>query len=123
MVYKFSLQPLPEYLYIKQHGSTENDFESLAELLRKIPSSKHMATYISPLLISLYFTEFLSAVSLNSSSNTANGSVTPELPPPLRQALSFIQQNYNKKLSTEQICEHCHLSPQHMIRLFKQHLV
>ena len=33
-----------------------------------------------------------------------------------------MQQNYDKKLSTEDIARYCHITPQHLIRIFKKHL-
>ena len=116
------LSLLPTHLYINHHGNTGDGFDELCTLLRQIPQKKISATYVSPLLISLKLVEFLSSVSINVISITASSTVPPDIPPPLRQALSFIQQNYNKKISTEQLCELCHLSPQHMIRLFRKHL-
>lgn len=120
--YQRRLSVLPDDIYVMQYGKTGDDFEYLAELLRKIPPSRHMATYTSPLLISLYFAEFLSTVSIDISQGISGEGTTSEIPPTLRKAITFIQQNYNKKISTDQLSEYCHISPQHMIRLFKQHL-
>ena len=43
-------------------------------------------------------------------------------PVPLQKALLYIEKNYRKKITTQQLSEFAGVSVQHMIRLFKTHL-
>lgn len=115
------LSHLPPYLYLRRHTQLGEDFDRISALLHQLLSIRHVDSYTTPMLISLYLAEFVTSISLHPEVTVAEETANRNLPPPLRQAVSFIQQNYDKKLSADSICAHCHISPQHLIRLFKKH--
>lgn len=116
------LSRVPSALYLPQKTVTGDHFEKASEILHKIPAGRRNAPQLAPLFVSLIFTEFLATLSQETVNDVHRGTEKSRLPLPLRQALTYVQQNYDKKLSTEDLCTHCNLSPQHLIRLFKKHM-
>ena len=113
---------LPSSLYLMQHTSAEEDFEQLFSQSHQILAHRASDSHIGHLLSSLCLLEFLASISLRIVPASQDKALHHELPFVLRQALSYIRQNYDQRLSTGHICTHCHISPQHLIRLFKKHL-
>jgi AraC-like DNA-binding protein len=44
------------------------------------------------------------------------------IPPKLRDAILYIRSNHSRPLTAAEVCSHAGISPQHMIRLFRQEL-
>lgn len=111
----------PEFLFIKQYTNVAGEFERLSNLLHQILTHQCIESNLSPLFASLYLVEFMANIALSAESNAADEIVDQDLPLPLRLALSCIQQNNDKKICANDICAYCHVSPQHLIRLFKKY--
>lgn len=116
------LSQIPRSLFLARRTTTGDAFSKLSEILHRIPTRRRSAPHLAPLFVSLIFTEFLAALSQETVTNIRGNTQSGRLPLPLRQALTYVQQNYDKKISTEDLCAHCNLSPQHLIRLFKKHM-
>lgn len=78
----------------------------------------------SRLMISLSLCQILAAASRGVVRAYLSEYKVPDddMPEHLKKATVYIRQNYKKKLNIGQICEHCNISPQHLIRLFKANL-
>ena len=113
-----------EPLFLFKSASLGNDNDKIVALLQALRSERAARQYPSGLLSSLYLTQTLAALAKRTVKKqlSSRGSQDSLYPAALSKALTYIRQNYNQKISLEQLCEHSNVSPQHMIRLFKKHL-
>lgn len=116
------LSNLPPHLYLMQKTTEKERLSEVYGFLCGIIEIYQTNPNNAPLLTALRLTEFLSTLSLIPSSEVFANTTDSKLPNLLRNALSLVQQSYDKKLSTEELAAYCHISPQHLIRLFKNHL-
>jgi AraC family transcriptional regulator, arabinose operon regulatory protein len=111
--------------------------DSLTELLEtfpfKLPLSNHMRALIdlglalhrdhhslsptSQHLAAAAFWEFASLAAMSSSTSPYG-----RLPKSLQRVQSFVTSNYQHELTLENLSQVAHVTPEHLIRLFRQHL-
>lgn len=113
-----------EPLFLFKSSSLGTDYDKIVNLLQALRSERAVRQYPSGLFSSLYLTQILATLAKRTvKKQLVSGSSGESLyPAALSKALIYIRQNYNQKISLDQLCEHSNISPQHMIRLFKKHL-
>ena len=110
-------------LFFPQVSPVGQTAEQRNALLHKIITERYAHMGLSRTFSAIYLCEFLAFLASESDINgSAKTGIGQHLPRPLREALLYIRQNYDRKITTEDLCRHCGLSPQHLIRLFRKHL-
>lgn len=115
---------LPEVLYLSQKITLRDRADALHDILNKILHQRTREKHLAAFFVSLTFCEFLAELA-QAAAPIAEDTLSDEekhLPPSLRRALAYVRYNYDKKISTADLCAYCNLTPQYLIRLFKKHL-
>ena len=79
----------------------------------------------SSFLTSVYFYEILGLAMKYAVENTMKTIDTPSfkhVSRKIQKAVFYVNQNYKKSISVSELCDICGITPQHLIRLFKEHL-
>ena len=115
-------EKLPEYLYLSRKTDVSDKFEMIDGMFEKILNKTKEKNFAS-LFVSLTFCELLAELAKADNPIFEYGVSEKEerIPSSLQKALSYVRYNYDKKISTSDLCKYCNLSPQHLIRLFKKH--
>ena len=116
-------QKIDRYIFLPRVIEDKAKAERLSDLANRIHKESYNKHY-SNLMTSLALMELLAMLGqaamtefrLNAHLNQK------QYPLPLQKALIYINKNYRQKITIEQLCEHCNVSPQHLIRLFHKHL-
>ena len=109
-------------IIVNQYVRLSSEFNAVWTKLSKQLLSRHIE---SRFLCSVYFNEILgyafkfSAKKLSSKINPSSANAIHHN---VKKAVLYINQNYNKIITLEMLCDFCKVSPQHLIRLFKVHL-
>ncbi len=94
-----------------------NRLEQLIELGLSLENDPHALSPSSSHLAAAVFWEYVSLAAMSSSSGAY-----ARLPKPLQRAQSFVTTNYQQDLKLEQLSEVARVTPEHLIRLFRNHL-
>lgn len=113
-----------EFIILPQIFDGRNDFDKLHELLRSIRHENFSNRYFYRLLNATAFIQLLIPFSRAAIEEirTISPISTDQYPLALRCALAYINNNYNQKIMLEDLSRLCHISPQHLIRLFRKYM-
>ncbi len=111
-------------IFLNHHSILSPEAFSVSEKIIKEITSQKM---ISGIMISLYFTQLLalgmhSTVKKLTLTNDININTEKPVPPKIKKAVMYINQNYKKIITLKDLSDFCGITPQHIIRLFKSEL-
>ncbi len=106
-------------LYLDYKMKIGDKAQEISLLLNKCTNLQTSFTAMQRTLLSLYFTEILLYISDVLSRRTQK---KEELPSSLSKIILFIQENYTKAITLDDICRHTNVSKQYCMRLFKRHM-
>ena len=119
----FSL--LPEHLFLSQISHIADDTEEIREKLDEFSILVNSCLPHEQISLSLAVSKLI----LNMTEETTNKLMkqnqllsTTNIPETLRKAIIYIQNNYNKQITLNKLSNHCAVSEQHIIRIFRKYL-
>ncbi len=118
---KNRFEPL-KTLYIKQHTLLDKTAVSLADKIIKEITSQRIE---SGFIISLHFSEILAHAMQSTVKDLLSDMSTKidkPVPPKIKKAILYINQNYKQSITLKDLSDFCGITPQHIIRLFKNEL-
>lgn len=109
-------------IFLNNHSVLSDEAFIISEKIIKQMTSQKM---ISNLMISLYFSQIL-VLAMHSTIKELPSNIHPvtdkHIPPKIKKAVLYISQNYKKAITLKDLSAFCGMTPQHIIRLFKNEL-
>lgn len=109
-------------IYLENHISLGDEAIAIADKIISQIKSQHFESHF---IISLLLTELLSLDMQKTIQELLNNPETEsisQVPVKLKKAVLYINKNYMEPITLDSLCEFCNVSPQHLIRLFKNQL-
>lgn len=113
------------YAFISHVNFLSQMKETVTPIIEKLESKPTKMPYMNYLSASIALVEllnFLSQTLLESSLYSDIYTNEDNIPFSLHQAITFIKNNYNHKITIEDLCNVSNISVPHLIRLFRKHL-
>lgn len=121
-----SLSPNQNLIYLSKSASLPDKTKELESMLEKATSDFGTYNILTPLLAASEICHFLVLLSAQTIKYILNENETSqiktELPIKLQMAIMYIKQHDTDRVSLEDLCVHCNVSKQYLIRCFKNHL-
>lgn len=111
-------------IFLTQIIDTDEKTEQIFELLNEIYQESKKRKHYNQLYISSKFLELLVHLGRTVISELQKNQSEPNsrYPKQLQKAIFYINKNYKVKITVDELCSYCNISPQHLVRLFHKHL-
>lgn len=121
-----NLFPRLNKAYLSHHITpSEKDRTRIIEYTENALAEVHNNNIDSTVFISLYLYHILAILTHITITRLMSGyelKLEESVPPKLKKAIIYIRNNLSERITINDICEYCSISPQHLIRIFKAEL-
>lgn len=125
LLHNESLSTFPKQAFLSRKISLPEHLDKLIALFQEGENAYRENTLLAPMQMSILLCHLLMEASEKTCVRLLRGErlgTSGETPEKLRRAVLFIRQHYSEKISLEDLCRFCAVSPQQMIRYFRANL-